>query len=81
MQQGPRAAQQNLEQINLRHGPGDIHERINSAEARKCIIHDLFSGRRFTKVKRKHQAFSSAGLRLLRCLLQVLLVPRDQCER
>jgi len=67
-----------LKQIDLRHGAGDIHERINSAETRECIIHDFFGRGWFTQIQRKHRTFRSDGLRLSRCLLQVLLVPRDQ---
>ena len=48
-----------LEQIDLRHGPGDIHQRVDPAEAPECVLHDFFGGRWFTQVERKHQTFSS----------------------
>jgi hypothetical protein len=64
----------------LRHRPGDIHQRVDPAEAAECVIHDFFSGCWFTKIERKHETFSSEGLRFLRCLLQVCRLARSKRE-
>jgi hypothetical protein len=69
-----------FEQIDLRHRVRNVHERISSAEAIECAIHDFFGGSWFAKVERKHETFSCGRLRLLSCLSQMLLVPRDQCQ-
>jgi hypothetical protein len=70
-----------LKEINLRHSPGDIHDRVDPAEAAECFVHDFVGGGWFTKVERKHETFSSEGLRFLGCFLQVRLVSCDQNER
>src|SRR5580700_468010 len=70
-----------LKEVNLRHSPGDIHERVDPAEATECFVHDFFGRCWLAEVERKHETFSSEGLRLLGCFLQVRLVSCDQDKR
>ena len=70
-----------LEEVDLRHGAGDVEQRVDATECGQGLIDHGLGGGRLGEVDIDDQRFRAGGLHRLRRLIQIGPVPRDEDER
>ena len=70
-----------LEQVDLRHGAGDVEQGVDAAERGQRLVDHSLRRRRLGQIGIDDQRFGAGGPHRLRRLLEIGAVARDQDER